>query len=802
MPRLGDFTVGSADAALPRYDRSMVRTGIVHLGLGAFARAHLAVYVDDLIALGSDDLGITGVSLRHDDVPLALDPQDGLYTLGIVDDATMTPRVIGSVRRVLHAPSQAAEVRAVLASPDTSLVTVTVTEKGYCADLPTRRLDGEHPDVVHDLAFADSPRSVLGHLLLTALDRRATGAGDITVLSLDNIPANGTTLRALLVEMARASSDPTLADWIDEHVAFPCSMVDRMVPATDDAFRATMSAAIGLDDAWPVRAEPYSQWVVEATWATAIPPLVEVGVQVVDDVAAWEALKLRVLNGLHTTAALYGLRHGLDTVDQVVADTGGRRLLERVASEIAEVVDAPAGVVVTEYATTTLARFANSGLGHRCTQVATDTSQKLPQRILATVRDRIDRGLPIDALADVLALWAWSTLGVDHRGDQRSVDDPLAGTFEHLAADHGHDPVMLASALVDLEAIFGGLTGSPRLVQHLIDRLGPLLDRRAVLHVPAREVPIPTSVSAEAQAVLAARLPSLPEPRPALDDLDAWRADATAHDRRILDMIGTAADDLPATFERLEFGAARGHLVVADGVDPAERRTVLEIHGGGFVHLGGELCRILAVPVAQRFGVPVWAVDYRMPPDHPYPTPLDDCLAAYRALLAVRRPEEIVIVGGSAGGNLAAAMILRARDEGLPLPAAAVLRTPLVDLTDSGDSLNTNRGLDNILPAAEPIVNRLYAGGHDLTDPYVSPLFGDFGGGFPPTLLTTGTRDLFLSNTVRMHRALRAAGVPAELHVLEAAGHGGFLGQAPEDHALDDEVRRFATAHWARPVDD
>jgi acetyl esterase/lipase len=186
-----------------------------------------------------------------------------------------------------------------------------------------------------------------------------------------------------------------------------------------------------------------------------------------------------------------------------------------------------------------------------------------------------------------------------------------------------------------------------------------------------------------------------------------------------------------------------------------------------------------------------------MPPDHPYPAGLDDCIAFYRALLREHDPAEIVVGGASAGGNLAAALILKARDEGLPLPAGAVLITPEVDLTESGDSFQTNIGIDRTLRQSLMPANLLYADGRDLTDPCISPLFGDFTKGFPPTILTAGTRDLFLSNAVRMHRALRSAGIPAELHVVEALSHG-FFGGAPEDRAIDREVRAFCDARWCR----
>ncbi len=484
MPKLDDSTLVDARADRPAYDRTAVHCGIVHLGLGAFSRAHLAVFADDLLSRGHDGAGIVGVSLRNDDVPRALVPQDGLYTLGVVDgtdDEAMTSyRIIGSVRRALHAPSDPADVRTALASADTTMVTVTVTEKGYCIDPATGRLDREHPDIGHDLAHPEAPRSVVGHLVLAARDRHTSGGGDLTVLSLDNLSANGSTLRSVVRELAGAG-DGSVVVWIDEHMAFPNSMVDRMVPATDEAFRAAVASVTGLVDAWPVRAEPYSQWVVERAWATPMPPLADVGVEVVDDVGPWEMLKLRVLNALHTAAAHYGLRHGLATIDRVAADRGGRALLDRVATEIAEVLVGPPGVDVDQYIATTLARFANAGLGHRCTQVATDTSQKLPPRLLGTIRERLERDLPIDALADVLALWAWSTLGLDQRGAPRSVADPLATTYARLATEcttRGTvDAPALARALVSLESIFGDLADDRRVVAPVATRLADLLDR-------------------------------------------------------------------------------------------------------------------------------------------------------------------------------------------------------------------------------------------------------------------------------------------------------------------------------------
>lgn len=328
-------------------------------------------------------------------------------------------------------------------------------------------------------------------------------------------------------------------------------------------------------------------------------------------------------------------------------------------------------------------------------------------------------------------------------------------------------------------------------------------EQRPVFHLPARDIPVPASISPEAQAVLA-RGPLLPDTSyPALDDSAAWQALIAERENAILTMIaamgtrGAGAKPAATQIGEIDPGGFPVYVILPEGVSPDDRRVYLDIHGGAWIQGGGELCRSTALRSAPIYGARVWAVDYRMPPRYPYPVPLDDCLAAYRTLLGERRPEEIIVGGVSAGGNLAAALVLRARDEGLPLPAAVVLDTPATDLTAAGDTWQTNNGLDTMLTGDIAAPTLLYAAGRDLRDPYISPLFGDLKG-FPPAILMSGTRDRLLSDTVRMHRKLRAAGVPAELHVLEAAGHGRFLGAAPEDRDHDHEVRRFMDEHWAR----
>lgn len=313
--------------------------------------------------------------------------------------------------------------------------------------------------------------------------------------------------------------------------------------------------------------------------------------------------------------------------------------------------------------------------------------------------------------------------------------------------------------------------------------------------VPAHEVPPPTSISSEARTYLsAAAMSAQNRAYPALDDRAGWKALITEMEQWIARAFCGAVDEHSVEREVIWVGEVPIYVAVPPSATGGDR-AYLDIHGGALIYGAGDFCRRMGILSALKTGVITYSVDYRMAPDHPYPTALDDCMAAYRALLGRYSPERIVVGGGSAGGNLAAALMLRARDEDLPLPAGLVLMTPEIDLTESGDSFRTNIEVDVVLRQGLAEVNALYADGHDLAHPYLSPLFGDFAKGFPRTFLQTGTRDIFLSNTVRMHRALLKAGVEVELHVFEAMPHGGF-GGAPEDIELAAEVRRFVEECW------
>jgi epsilon-lactone hydrolase len=308
-----------------------------------------------------------------------------------------------------------------------------------------------------------------------------------------------------------------------------------------------------------------------------------------------------------------------------------------------------------------------------------------------------------------------------------------------------------------------------------------------------RVIPWPRSISPEARASLQAMARIRPEPLPDRADLDGWRARIAAMDAGLA-RVAEQGLDPTVTIESMDMAGVAVHVARPQGHDPDDSRLYIDLHGGGLVFGGGAFCRAGAARMASLHGVAALAIDYRMPPDHPYPVPLDDCVSVYRQLVAERGAHNLIVGGASAGAYFAAALALRARDEGVPLPAALLLLTPKLDMTESGDSFETMMGLDTVLTTrlTEPIA--LYCGDHPLDHPYLSPLFGD-PTGFPPTLVQSGTRDLYLSNAARMHRLLRDAGVDAELHVFEAMPHGRFFA-GPEDAALDREIARFVKRHW------
>src|SRR5688572_20106384 len=355
------------DVARPAYDPTRVRVGIVHLGLGAFHRAHQAVYTDDVLA-GDPRWGILGVSMKTPRATAALSAQRGLYTVLTKEAASTSARVIGALRETAFALDDAASLVTRIANPDVGVVTLTVTEKGYCRDA-AGGLDFAHPDVAHDVLHSESPRSAIG-LIVAALDARRTNSGaPINIISCDNLPANGRVLERLVADLAsRRGAD--LTSWIAANVAFPMTMVDRIVPATTPADALDVEQRIGMHDAAPVVAEPFGQWVIEQRFTAPLPDWGSAGATIVRDVEPFETMKLRMLNGSHSTLAYLGFLAGHATIAAAATDPRLRRFVERqMIDEIAPSLHAPPGVRTGDYARALMHRFTNPALPHRTAQV-------------------------------------------------------------------------------------------------------------------------------------------------------------------------------------------------------------------------------------------------------------------------------------------------------------------------------------------------------------------------------------------------------------------------------------------------
>lgn len=426
----------NADVERPGYDRAAQACGIVHFGIGAFHRAHQAVYTDDAMAAGDRDWGITGVSLRSGDVADQMEPQDGLFTVSERGSGSQRTRLIGAVQRVLVAPRDPAAVVTALASRSTRIVSFTVTEKGYCRT-PAGQLDLAMLEP--ELADGATPRSIYGFLAAGLAQRRAAGTPGLTLVSCDNLAENGAVLSVLLnAYLDRV--DPGLAAWFRRECTCPSTMVDRIVPAVTDADRLQIADTIGMEDAAAVITEPFRQWVIEDRFAGPRPRWEVGGAQLVADVRQHEAAKLRMLNGAHSALAYLGLAQGHDFVHQAIADPTLRPLIEQLMRHEAGVsLGSDPGLDIDAYAAQLLARFANSALPHRLAQIAVDGSQKIPQRWLEPLAINMAAGRACPATLKALAAWMLHV-----RGDARVVDDPMAAQLAALWQSAGTAGIVTA----------------------------------------------------------------------------------------------------------------------------------------------------------------------------------------------------------------------------------------------------------------------------------------------------------------------------------------------------------------------
>ena len=441
---------------LPRLQRPAGRKpgiGIVHLGLGAFFRAHGAIYVAEAMAASGGDWGIVGVSLQSPTTRDQLAPQGFAYTALELGPGGETPRVVGSVLDVLVAREDPAAVLAVMADPRIRIVTLTVTEKGYCHEPATGALNLSHPDIIHDLTDP-LPVSAPGYLVRALQRRRAAGVAPFTVLTCDNLPNNGRVVEGVVLALARAI-DPGLADWIAAEGAFPATMVDRIVPATRPEDVDRLAAATGVLDLAPVMHEPFRQWVVEDRFVGgARPDLGAVGVELVADVTAHEHMKLRMLNGTHSSLAYLGYLAGHETIAATMADPVFDRFVRHLLqAEIIPALTPPPGVDLAAYAAALHARYANPAIRHRTWQIAMDGSQKLPQRILGTLTETFRAGREAPGLVLAVAGWMRYVGGVDEAGRPIEVKDPLAPRLRALS-DGADDPDGKVRALLSVREVF------------------------------------------------------------------------------------------------------------------------------------------------------------------------------------------------------------------------------------------------------------------------------------------------------------------------------------------------------------
>ena len=463
MDRLSLATLGSVPAASrPPVRPEDVGIGVVHLGLGAFARAHPAVYTEAAMAATGDlRWGVRGVTQRSATVADQLGPQDGLYSVLTRSAGQVTATVNAAVREVLAGAGRRAEVVAALADPDVHVVTLTVTEKGYRHDPATGRLRSDDAELAADLGAgrAGEPVTVVGQLVRGLQRRMRAGGGGVTVVCCDNLPGNGELLRGLVTEFTDRLATAERAElhpWLAAHACFPATMVDRIVPATTPDDRAAAARVLGVTDAGVVVAEPFRQWVVQDSFAGPRPAWELAGATLTDDVAPYEAMKLRLLNGTHSALAHLGALAGYRTIAEAVADPVlaefARGLMDADATPTLTV---PAGFDLDRYKAQLLERFADPALRHRTAQVAMDGSQKLPQRLLGVLRER--RAAGADPAFAVLAVAGWmrhvSAARTD-AGDPLPVDDPLADRLRS-AVGGATDPAAVADALLGVPEVFG-----------------------------------------------------------------------------------------------------------------------------------------------------------------------------------------------------------------------------------------------------------------------------------------------------------------------------------------------------------
>ncbi|MBI1397142.1 MAG: mannitol dehydrogenase family protein [Betaproteobacteria bacterium] len=439
---------------VPGYDRNQVTASMLHIGVGGFYRAHQAEYLDDLLHRpGSTGWGYCGVGLLPQDAAMrdALQSQDCLYTVVERSAAGDSARVIGSLLRYLHAPQDPEAVLGAMASPQTRIVSLTITEGGYYVNEGTGEFNDAHPDIVHDLQQPHEPKCSFGFLVEALARRRANGLAPFTVMSCDNLQHNGDVARKMILAFAH-QREPALAAWMREHCAFPNSMVDRITPATTDEHRALLRDEFGVEDAWPVATEPFKQWVIEDRFPGGRPAWEDVGAQMTTDVVPYEKMKMRLLNGSHQAMCYIGMLLGYRFAHETMQDMRIRTLVTRMMdAEVTPLLQAPTGIDLAAYKRTLIERFSNPTIRDQLSRIGTEGSARIPKFVLPSIVDGLGRGTSVRLLSFTVAAWFRYLTGTDDDGRPLPVIDPWAQRLQALAREGGRD----GSVLLGVHELFG-----------------------------------------------------------------------------------------------------------------------------------------------------------------------------------------------------------------------------------------------------------------------------------------------------------------------------------------------------------
>jgi mannitol 2-dehydrogenase len=474
MTALNQANLGSLSIPVPSYDRSQVTVGIVHFGVGGFHRAHQAMYLDRLMDQGKAlDWGICGVGVMLFDLKMreAMHTQDCLYTL--VEKApggSWEPRVIGSIVQYLYAPDDPEAVIEKMADPATRIVSLTITEGGYNFHPVTGEFDDTNPAVKADLAPGAVPATTFGLITEALVRRRSRGIEPFTVMSCDNIQGNGHMAQEVFTAFARLR-DPELGEWVAGNVQFPNSMVDRITPVTTDEDRAQISERFGVEDAWPVVCEPFTQWALEDKFSLGRPPFEDVGVQVVPDVVPYELMKLRLLNASHQALCYFGYLAGYRLVHEVAQDQlFANFLLDYMNREATPTLAPVPGIDLDAYKLQLIERFSNGEVRDTVARLCARSSERIPTWLVPVIRENLAAGRDVTLSAAVVASWARYAEGVDEQGEPIEIVDQLADTVQRLAAQQRDDPL----AFVKNRELFGDLAGEPDFTEPYLNALNSL----------------------------------------------------------------------------------------------------------------------------------------------------------------------------------------------------------------------------------------------------------------------------------------------------------------------------------------